>query len=129
MDGDFFDLGELRFGSDSFDLAVAGGRSKRVARRVAQRCAAPDCLGQFFTEGVQPPVRGELSVLKAASLDAFFKAGFASGGENLLIRKSEMDLWSVAKQGESFVISRLFDETGSPLVVAKSKRARVGAHI
>lgn len=41
----------------------------------------------------------------------------ARPGEDELVHKATKDLWSVRKDGSSFVIERLFDDTGKPLKV------------
>lgn len=41
--------------------------------------------------------------------------GFVRTAEDQLVHKSDRDLWSLKKEGESFYIERLFDDTGSPL--------------
>ena len=44
---------------------------------------------------------------------------FATAGskEGDLVHKATEDLWSVSKEGDQFVISRLFDDSGEPLKV------------
>lgn len=41
---------------------------------------------------------------------------FAQAGQDL-VHKSTKDLWSLRKEGEDFVLERLFDESGAPLKV------------
>ena len=48
--------------------------------------------------------------LSAASFDEFLKTS-----SNELIHKATRDIWSLQQDGDDFVISRLFDETGEPL--------------
>lgn len=46
-------------------------------------------------------------------LGEFLKAG---SGESL-VHKATRDLWSLSRQGDQYVIERLFDDTGKPLKV------------
>jgi len=41
----------------------------------------------------------------------------ARSGDDELVHKATRDLWAVKKDGSSFVIERLFDDTGKPLKV------------
>lgn len=41
----------------------------------------------------------------------------SAGGGDELIHKATKDLWKLSKQGDDYVIERLFDETGKPLKV------------
>lgn len=54
-------------------------------------------------------VVGDLS-----DLSGFFQS---ASREDELVHKSTQDLWSFKKDGEQFVIERLFDDTGKPLKV------------
>lgn len=47
-------------------------------------------------------------------LSGFFQS---AGREDELVHKSTQDLWALKKNGEDFVIERLFDESGKPLKV------------
>lgn len=42
-------------------------------------------------------------------------SGFLASGENDLVHKATKDLWSFKRDGEDYVIQRLFDDTGEPL--------------
>jgi hypothetical protein len=47
-------------------------------------------------------------------------SGFLRGGDNNnneLVHKATKDLWAFENMGNSFVISRLFDDSGEPLKV------------
>lgn len=50
------------------------------------------------------------------ALSAFFIQA-PSGSQEELVHKATKDLWSFRKDGEQYVIERLFDETGNPLKV------------
>ncbi len=49
-------------------------------------------------------------------LSAFFTPA-ASGNQEELVHKATKDLWSFKKDGDQYVIERLFDESGEPLKV------------
>lgn len=51
-----------------------------------------------------------------SDLSSFF-ASSPRGNSDELVHKSTKDLWSFRKDGDQYVIERLFDETGEPLKV------------
>ena len=55
-----------------------------------------------------------MRVADLGDLSSFFRSG---AREDELVHKATKDLWSFKKEGESYVIERLFDETGTPLKV------------
>lgn len=58
--------------------------------------------------------------IRTASLDMFLDSAlgeFTKVAEDTLINRSSRDLWSLSKDGDEYVIERLFDENGSPLTV------------
>ena len=57
---------------------------------------------------VTPPRR-----VRVASLQKL--AGFTRLSEDLLIHKSQQELWSLQKDGDKYYISRLFDGNGAPV--------------
>lgn len=57
---------------------------------------------------ISPPRR-----VRVASLQKL--ANFTRLSEDLLVHKSQRDLWSLQKEGEKYYISRLFDDNGTPL--------------
>lgn len=44
-------------------------------------------------------------------------SGFIASGENELVHRATKDLWSFRRDGDEYVIQRLFDDTGDPLQV------------
>jgi hypothetical protein len=56
-------------------------------------------------------------VADLGDLSSFFGSGFSRNGDNDLVHKATKDLWSYHKDGDKYVIERLFDETGKPLKV------------
>ena len=56
------------------------------------------------------------NMIRTASLDAFL-GEFVKVAEDTLINRSSKDLWSLRKDGDEFVIERLFDDDGNPLMV------------
>jgi len=54
-------------------------------------------------------------VADLGDLSSFFTV--ASGGRDELVHKATKDLWSFRKDGEQFVIERLFNDSGTPLKV------------
>jgi hypothetical protein len=63
------------------------------------------------TASVTPPAR--IRVASLGDLTSFFNS--AAGSKNELVHKSSRDLWSLKKEGDSYVLNRLFDEHGRPL--------------
>lgn len=57
---------------------------------------------------ITPPRR-----MRVASLQKL--AEFTRLSEDMLIHKSERELWSLQKEGEKYYISRLFDANGAPI--------------
>jgi len=55
-----------------------------------------------------------MMVADLGDLSSFFTA--AAGGDDL-VHKATKDLWSLRKEGESFVVERLFTDDGNPLKV------------
>lgn len=51
--------------------------------------------------------------VRVASLQKL--ASFTRLSEDLLIHKSQRDLWSLQKEGDKYYISRLFDDNGTPV--------------
>lgn len=60
-----------------------------------------------------PKVAAEPPGTKIASLSQL--NGFIRVADDTLVNKSTKDLWSLRKEGEGFVIERLFQENGEPL--------------
>jgi len=56
-----------------------------------------------------------MKVSNLGDLGAFFSPSKRS--KNDLVRKSTKDLWSLQKDGDQYVLSRLFNESGDPLKV------------
>ena len=59
--------------------------------------------------------RGSMNRIRVASLGDL--SDFLKVAEDTLVHKATRDLWSVKKDGNDFVIERLFDDTGKPLRV------------
>lgn len=58
------------------------------------------------------PNRQRIRVASLGDLTDFLKVS-----DDTLVHRSSRDLWSLKKDGESYVIERLFDSTGDPLKV------------
>ncbi len=52
-------------------------------------------------------------VQKVSSLQQL--SGFRRISEGTLVHKSTQDLWAIRREGEDFMIERLFQDNGSPL--------------
>lgn len=77
-------------------------------------------LDAFFAS--EPQVVSPVGTAKAASKPARVKVaslsqlnGFTRVSAETLINKSTNDLWAIRKDGDSFLIERLFQDDGSPL--------------
>ena len=57
----------------------------------------------------------QLRVSNLGDISELFSTAGSKEGD--LIHKATEDLWSVSKEGDQFVISRLFDDSGEPLKV------------
>jgi hypothetical protein len=57
----------------------------------------------------------QLRVSNLGDISELFSTAGSKEGD--LIHKATEDLWSVSKEGDQFVISRLFDDSGQPLKV------------
>ena len=67
-----------------------------------------------LTEMVESDGLGKAANIRVASLGDL--SDFLKVAEGMLIHKSTQDLWSFAKDADgSFLVSRLFDDSGSPL--------------
>ncbi len=81
-----------------------GGRLMAIHRSHLRRPANPTRTANSY----------RMTVTAMGDLTDFMKS--AGGGDDL-IHKATKDLWKLSKQGDEFVIERLFDETGNPLKV------------
>lgn len=63
-----------------------------------------DALFESSPELVRPTSRRRIASLREL-------AGFVRVGADTLVHKSEKDLWSLRRDGDNFVIERLFDAT------------------
>ena len=81
-----FDLGEIQVtGASGLDTVIANNPSL-----------------------VTPPRRVRVASLKKL-------AAFTRLSEDMLIHKSQQELWSLQKEGDKYYISRLFDANGEPV--------------
>lgn len=61
--------------------------------------------------------RHSVRVASLGDLDGFLCLGSATDDEGDLVHKATNDLWSFRRDGDDYVIERLFDENGQPLKV------------
>ena len=74
----------------------------------------PEVVSPLGVETTPPRVKVASGRTKVASLDQL--SGFIRTAEDMLIHKSDRDLWSLRKDADgSFYVERMFDETGAPL--------------
>lgn len=84
-------------------------------------------MDEFLLDSIYPDGRlpDTIKVASFADLDDFValslgksaKVASGEGVNHVLVHQAEQDLWSLTKEGDSFVIRRLFDDTGEPLKV------------
>jgi len=56
----------------------------------------------------------QVDKIRVASIDALL-GDFAKVGADTLVNRATRDLWSLKKEGEEYVIERLFDDEGEPI--------------
>jgi len=62
-----------------------------------------------------PPLLRQASSVMVTATSLGDLTSFFLNGHNELVNKSTQDLWSYRKEGETYVVERLFDSDGSPL--------------
>jgi len=73
-----------------------------------QGACGMDALFETSPELIRPIARRRIASLQEL-------AGFVRVSEDTLVHKSEQDLWSMRRDGEAFVIERLFDSGSGPV--------------
>lgn len=67
-----------------------------------------DALFETSPELVRPTPQRRIASLRDL-------AGFVRVSADTLVHKSEQDLWSLTRDGDNFVIQRLFDKSNGPV--------------
>jgi hypothetical protein len=104
---DDFDLGSLEVTNGGLDAFLSENPGVvtplGLAPRAAAERAATDC-----------PKKVAAGRIRVASLDQL--NGFIRTAEDMLVHKSNRDLWSLRKDGNGeFYVERMFDDAGAPL--------------
>lgn len=101
---DDFDLGSLEVTNGGLDSFLGGNPEVVTPVRAS--------ASKLINEDRKPSKRAS-GRTKVASLDQL--NGFVRTGEDMLIHKSDRDLWALRQDGGDFYIERMFDDMGAPL--------------